>query len=729
MAECRPCNNLDVINDWGDIVCKINDIILSIDAQGEVFPVKQYYDDTDIVKALCLLLLVIDGIEPEDPTDLAIYVVDGNNTVEGTGAVTNPYQTIDRAISRVLGTDGQAAPTRRVTVVVRGYEGVNYEVNENMWLNCNWVFEQGAIVTNGAGLSSTHLFNQDLVTLKSIVPNIYGLGNFDLTVGFFQSSDTSTLSLSDFAYYAVSFASIISTVEGIRLRPTAYTGGGQAANRYTISGGNGSVKGTLRIENNAGSAFIAEASGAFRAMFTISGVAFVDQNTGGGSVPFIELNSPTFGTTVTDISVSLRSASTRSSLFRITGDCSSLVMDNLTVNKGSHSSPVTIFDMRATAGTFDNRLTNAVIELTDGPTAGSKLFKKTSTSFNNLFTVNNIVSNVSFDGDIDSYIDASNSGTLIIEEKTIISNSNLTGLSYVVPTQNEQFAQKKYVDDNRGNSLYTDNGTLSGTRTISGANNTLVIGSSSSKLSGLFSYTTGGDVNIRHDNGGSAYRGMHIKNFNRSVWLHNGANGTLGSNSALEVTENEGIKVYDTVQGLGLNYKDNTVDEANVGAWGAEDNHIPSEARVNKYTQIKTITFAKTGELTSATNLDDSLCAANGVFYIKNSIKITKIEVSVDEFETSSTTEGFSLDIYEFDANGTATTSWRTGMGTTLHTYSEVIPINTSGSSQFMYTASEETVDIDIDGSTTPKAIKIRSSALTAAKAAGVTFTITYENN
>jgi len=67
----------------------------------------------------------------------------------------------------------------------------------------------------------------------------------------------------------------------------------------------------------------------------------------------------------------------------------------------------------------------------------------------------------------------------------------------------------------------------------------------------------------------------------------------FSEDASLDIFVTTGLKVNTPTSGLGLSYNDYTVDEANVGAWGTEDNHIPSEARIIGNTaKIKTAVTA-----------------------------------------------------------------------------------------------------------------------------------------
>ena len=77
---------------------------------------------------------------------IKVFYVDGNNTVNGDGSVTNPFKTIALAYAKVLGTGTPDNPQiQNVAISVSAY---NYTTSQNIYLlNCTWYFQPGTQVT------------------------------------------------------------------------------------------------------------------------------------------------------------------------------------------------------------------------------------------------------------------------------------------------------------------------------------------------------------------------------------------------------------------------------------------------------------------------------------------------------------------------------------------------------------------------------------------------------
>jgi hypothetical protein len=344
--------------------------------------------------------------------DLAIYYVDGNNTNIGTGSITDPFQTIDRAVQRVLGElPGLPAPTNRVKIVVRGYSGNNYIVTRNLWLNADWEFETGAdIQANSATHESDTLFDQQYYITNTnpssgaiIAPNIYGGGEFALNgVDFFTSANISSLTNPPAnTRYSIEFDYIeCEACSAITLNATKYATGN--FHNYIIKG---QGRGQIYMKTNGSYHGLKTISdGSDIGVFEIYNVFFVDSFTGDANgVAMIDIEDAN-ACVFQDIRFFSGSDVTRPSYIILRGNCHSFYSDGLIFTKGNHSAAVAVFDIRTTGGTTDNRITNSIVKMTS--TSGdSRFLTKTVVSTNNEFAINNNISNVPVDGDLSTYTD------------------------------------------------------------------------------------------------------------------------------------------------------------------------------------------------------------------------------------------------------------------------------------------------------------------------------------
>jgi hypothetical protein len=201
-----------------------------------------------------------------------------------------------------------------------------------------------------------------------------------------------------------------------------------------------------------------------------------------------------------------------------------------------------------------------------------------------------------------------------------------------------------------GVNIGNSNLTLTGNRELLGGGFSLDLGTVADALSDFSLYATNGSVtkNIYTLSSGveiktASTSGNVIAQFfptdldiqrtqfsgNKNVRIYNDfatdgiyiqSSTTSSSNKTQLLLSNTlGAVINDVQNGLGLGYNDYTVDEANVGAWGTADNHIPSEARI-----IANINTAITNDIipignAGGTGIEDS------PFQITTSADITKI--------------------------------------------------------------------------------------------------------
>jgi len=340
-------------------------------------------------------------------TDLAIYVVDGNNTQEGVGSPTNPFWTIDRVVERILGEDGSPVPTGRPTIVVRAYEGANYTTTRNLWLDCNWVFEIGAVIqATSMEAGCTYLFDQDHSVATrgaslNVVPDVYGQGSFMLTgVSFYKSSDTSAFTPSGGTVdFELQFALVdVTTGHGVTLGSTGYSGI-STYHRYNISGQNGASQGELIIRTGAYFALQALASGTRSPVWSVFNVLFNDRTGGTPTNALIELNNTTYVSRFEGVTIA-SGGTKRATQIAVKGSCLSLQVNNFVFTKGGTSvTNLVVFAIETASGNFDNYITNAVVSYENAPfSTTARFIKHTSGSYNNEFLLHNIVSNIDIDG-------------------------------------------------------------------------------------------------------------------------------------------------------------------------------------------------------------------------------------------------------------------------------------------------------------------------------------------
>jgi hypothetical protein len=126
------------------------------------------------------------------------------------------------------------------------------------------------------------------------------------------------------------------------------------------------------------------------------------------------------------------------------------------------------------------------------------------------------------------------------------------------------------------NSIYTADDTLTGERYLNSGGYDLILGDATGDM------ILNASRDFRINNSGSFLGGSSkIRSFGGDIILTSySINAYGGTTTEFLIREGIGFSFSDVTNGLGLSYDDYTVDEANVGAWGTEDNHIPSEARI-----------------------------------------------------------------------------------------------------------------------------------------------------
>lgn len=260
------------------------------------------------------ILLTKNGINQQieisyiQPTGLKTYYVDGNNTMLGDGSILNPFKTIDMVVDFIRNTP----ISNRVAIKVSAYSGINYIVNRNLWLNVDWIFEAGAIITNGV-FGNTHLFDQisainyDSVDLIQTAPNIYGEGSFILTgKGFFISKDTSLITQTSKSY-TISFSLIDCDTSNlyniIEINPAKYNNGFG----YVIIGNNNGNNGIIlnRSSNNSNNKVCILSNNGLgvsvSSNFNVYNISFTEMTTGSTNISsHIRIISPTYNRVIKD---------------------------------------------------------------------------------------------------------------------------------------------------------------------------------------------------------------------------------------------------------------------------------------------------------------------------------------------------------------------------------------------------------------------------------------------
>lgn len=442
-----PCSR-EYYRDNTEICEELKAIVLSIDPtipEADLV-INEYSDNTDVVFWLCLLLGAIGDIIPEPADDLAVYFVDGNNPNEGTGAITNPYSTIDRVIERIKGEDGNPAPTGRVTVVVRGYEGANYAVNKNMWVDANWVMSQGAKITNGGSLTSSYLFDQDEVVNADplalpFYAQIFGEGEFTLTnKGFFRTSDVSTVTST--TRNTVSFK-VVDVTNSNAIYQNA--GGYPVSNSlyYDYVGSNNGGQGFIYVRGSANTAISTFESGTRDAQFSLSNIKIIDYTTSNGlGTGIIELGCQPFNTQIKDIEVQGVGAGSGHKEYGLllTGRRDSFNLDGFTARFTTFKS----FTAIQVNNSSDSGIVGSIRNVSVG-FLGSGGYFMGGTWSDKVFTMSNVTSSQNFDGNASDFI-GSESGVVKTGEANWVPDGKLRQLNAYTPVEETDFVPKSYVD-------------------------------------------------------------------------------------------------------------------------------------------------------------------------------------------------------------------------------------------------------------------------------------------
>lgn len=448
-----PCSR-EYYKDNTEICEELKAIVLSIDPtipEADLV-INEYSDNTDIVFWLCLLLGAIGDIIPEPADDLAVYFVDGNNPNEGTGAITNPYSTIDRVIERIKGEDGNPAPAGRVTVIVRGYEGANYAVTRNCWVDANFIFAQGAKVTAGATHEADALFDQISANVYTYAPEMYGQIQYTGTgKGLYHTGDQTQViqSVINVQYQSSSVSGVKTFSMGYGTYPTYGT---QVINFVgNVEGGRADVE-TTGTTGDVPTLYTKTGVGA-QQQFTLNNTYIVDKtsnNTAGNSAVLDIGNAPFGKTDIVNCRLQMTTGGTNKSYYiRVQGSGDGLEISGLDViNNGVEDASVV--HIETSGGVFSGfSMRDCYIKLFEnqgtGDIGGNKLISRSASQSPN-FTVLNIVSTVPFDGAIEDYIDTENSSLITIEGTTYIPNGKLRQVSAYTPVEDTDFVPKSYVD-------------------------------------------------------------------------------------------------------------------------------------------------------------------------------------------------------------------------------------------------------------------------------------------
>lgn len=305
------------------------------------------------------LVLAVDNTTPENhklklsvapPSDLPVFYIDSNNTEPGDGSILNPFQTVEKFITRLDGNLPELGGkiTTRVTAVVRGG---TYTATANWWRGVNYVFEQGVVVN--VDLSSSYLFDGDgfvgspggeILNGVTSYPNVYGQANFVLSnVGLYRnhtisySSNNIPTKIQTFAFASISGTTNSNSV--IELIGTGYTNSGGTNLTTHFVGNNTGRKGTLECytQNFLVSASLSDTA----SLFTFTNVAFLDTyNPAGAPVtnpktaPSIRIAGCRYGVTFSSCTFSHRAVAFGAAFaqtggfFRLEGSVAGLTLEN-----------------------------------------------------------------------------------------------------------------------------------------------------------------------------------------------------------------------------------------------------------------------------------------------------------------------------------------------------------------------------------------------------------------
>jgi hypothetical protein len=240
---------------------------------------------------------------------VAIYV-DSNNLTDGTGIITNPFKTIELALTKVA----TLKDVNRVTVYVAGG---SYTLDEasNLWVDADWNFARGAVVTadKSAATVFTAIFDQEAAVTDSLItgddnnaPNVFGFGTFITSnCKVFESKQygIGDTTITANRTYRFSFLEIECDRTAIYIESTAYVGGGQFRHRYLIEPESlGTIKMLDAGANNYNRGIIETGVAGGHADFGISNIILMDETVGGGAnSAIIQLRSSTQDSYIRDV--------------------------------------------------------------------------------------------------------------------------------------------------------------------------------------------------------------------------------------------------------------------------------------------------------------------------------------------------------------------------------------------------------------------------------------------
>lgn len=165
-------------------------------------------------------------ISAEQPSDLKVFYVDGNNPVDGEGSILNPYRTLDLAHTAVIGSGTAASPENdNVTIQVQGgayTTGINLLIE-----SVTWNFLEGSVVTF-TGATDNYLFDSSVFsTTGANEAYVRGSGSFltsVTTAGIVNAEGTATAGQSGNNYRRITMEcdSVKSTGSGTSTVPLVH---------------------------------------------------------------------------------------------------------------------------------------------------------------------------------------------------------------------------------------------------------------------------------------------------------------------------------------------------------------------------------------------------------------------------------------------------------------------------------------------------------------------------
>ena len=188
------------------------------------------------------------------------------------------------------------------------------------------------------------------------------------------------------------------------------------------------------------------ANGSRRVNIEVNGIRFEDRTTGNTTTTgIIELESPSFGTIFRNFQLFLTSTISdhKKNLLKTTGTSNSLEITGLEIQQNvTLGSPLTVIKSEASMTGDSYEFGDIYVNITG--VAGSLLMEKTSPTLP--FVAYDVFSSVPFDGAAEDFIQESESGILTVDGEVIICPNKLKGISYNAPTNEEDYAQKGYID-------------------------------------------------------------------------------------------------------------------------------------------------------------------------------------------------------------------------------------------------------------------------------------------